>query len=123
MIRDFKDLVAWQKGMDIVEHTYLLVRKLPKEEIYALSDQMRRSAVSIPSNIAEGQMRNSSKEFLHFLSIAKGSLGELETQILLGKRIGYFVDADIQSIIGLIAEEYRILRVLIVRLEEKENNN
>jgi four helix bundle protein len=66
MIKDFKDLIVWQKAMDLVAEVYGLVKKLPKEELYALSDQIRRSAISIPSNIAEGQGRNTHKEFNHF---------------------------------------------------------
>ncbi len=73
MIKDFKDLIVWQKAMELVVEVYNLVKKLPKEELFALSDQMRRSAISIPSNIAEGQGRNSTKEYIHFLAIAKGS--------------------------------------------------
>jgi len=72
-MNDFKDLIVWQKAMDLVAEIYRLVEKLPKEEIYGLGRQMRRCATSIPSNIAEGQGRNSSKDFIRFLGIAKGS--------------------------------------------------
>ena len=82
MGRGFKDLIVWQKAMDLVEETYRVVKCLPKEEQYGLSNQMRRAVVSIPSNIAEGNQRGSIKEYLHFLYIAMGSLGELETQII-----------------------------------------
>ena len=80
MVQSFQDLIIWQKAMDLVIEVYNLVKELPKEEQYALSDQMRRAAVSIPSNIAEGQSRNSTKEFIQFLSVAKGSNAELQTQ-------------------------------------------
>ena len=80
-IRNYKDLIVWQKAMDLSVEIYRLVKKLPKEELYCLSDQMRRSAISIPSNIAEGKSRTSQKEFSYFLSIAQGSRSELETQI------------------------------------------
>ena len=89
MIKDFKDLTVWQKAMELVAEVYLLVKKLPKEELFALSDQIRRSSISIPSNIAEGQARNSVKEFIHFLAIAKGPKAELETQLLLCVKINY----------------------------------
>ena len=80
MVQSFQDLIVWQKATDLVIEVYNLVKELPKEEQYALSDQMRRAAVSIPSNIAEGQSRNSTKEFIQFLSVAKGSNAELQTQ-------------------------------------------
>ena len=74
MAGSYKELIVWQKAMDLVEETYFVVKRLPKEELYALSDQMRRAAVSIPSNIAEGQVRNSTKEFVNFLSIARDQM-------------------------------------------------
>jgi len=86
---DYKDLKVWQESMDLVEDVYRLIRKLPKEEFYALSDQMRRAAISIPSNIAEGQNRNTSKEFVQYLYIALDSASELETQFLICQRLGY----------------------------------
>lgn len=82
-LKSYKNLVVWQKAMDLVVEVYTLVKKLPKEEKYALSDQMRRSVVSIPSNIAEGYTRNSTTEYLRFLSIANGSRTELETQLII----------------------------------------
>ena len=100
MIKDFKDLVVWQKAMELVAEVYLLAKKLPKEEIYALSNQLRRSAVSIPSNIAEGQGRNSTKEFIQFIAIAKGSKAELETQLLLCVKINYLTEAEIEMTIN-----------------------
>lgn len=104
MIKDFKDLIVWQKAMELVAEVYRLVKKLPKEELYALSDQIRRSAISIPSNIAEGQGRNSTKEFIQFLAIAKGSKSELETQLLLCVIINYLNNSDIETAINLIQE-------------------
>ncbi|MDE6561078.1 MAG: four helix bundle protein [Muribaculaceae bacterium] len=90
---DFKDLRVWQQSMDLVTDIYRLLDNLPKEERYGLADQIRRCSVSIPSNIAEGQARNSNKEFIHFLSISRGSLAELETQLILCIRLKYFDDA------------------------------
>lgn len=83
----YQDLIVWQKSMDLVEDVYRLCEKLPKTEIYALCDQMKRSAVSVPSNIAEGQKRLGTQETIHFTGIALGSLAELETQILLCNRL------------------------------------
>ena len=85
MAKSYRELIVWQKSMELAEKVYLLVKALPKEETYALSDQMRRAAVSIPSNIAEGHARQSQKEFLQFLCIARGSRAELETQLLLAR--------------------------------------
>ena len=79
----YRDLVVWQKSMELTEEIYRLVKTLPREETYGLSDQMRRAVVAVPSNIAEGHGRNSEKEFIRFLCMAKGSVFELETQILL----------------------------------------
>lgn len=93
---DYKQLKVWQKAMDLTVEIYGLVKHLPKEETYALSDQIRRAAVSIPSNIAEGQGRNSDKEFANFLSIARGSLWELETQVELCERFNY-IDQNLKS--------------------------
>src|SRR4051812_28791574 len=85
----YRDLTAWQKAMDLVEQVYLGSRNWPKEEAYGLTSQVRRAAISVPSNIAEGQGRDSTKEFLHHLSMARGSILELETQILVAERLGY----------------------------------
>ena len=86
-IMHYKELMAWQKSMELVKEVYYLVKKLPKEETYSLSDQMRRAAVSIPSNIAEGFERNTTKDYIKFLSIAKASRAEVETQLYICKRL------------------------------------
>ena len=82
-VRKYSDLTAWQKAMHLVEGVYSVSRGFPKDELYGLTSQLRRPVVSIPSNIAEGQSCASSREFLHYLSIARGSLSELETQLLI----------------------------------------
>ncbi len=107
--RSYKDLIVWQKAMDLVDEIYTLVKVLPKEELFALSDQLRRSAVSIPSNIAEGYGRRGHKEFAQFLSIARGSLFELETQILIGIRQKLFPEAQCARACFLCDEIGRIL--------------
>jgi four helix bundle protein len=89
MVKSYRDLEVWRLGLDLAETIYGYTAGFPKSEIFALSSQMRRAAVSIPSNIAEGQARSSSKEFLHFLSIVLGYLAELETQIELATRLEY----------------------------------
>jgi len=104
-----KDLVVWQKSMDAVVLVYRLTENFPKEEIYGLTSQMRRSAVSIPSNIAEGRKRGSDVEFKRFLTYAYGSAAELETQIEIALRLRY-VNAD--SIIELVNILDEVLRML-----------
>lgn len=85
----YENLRVWQQSMDLVVAVYELVKTFPREELYALTDQIKRSAVSIPSNIAEGGSRNSKKEFVQFLYIALGSASELETQLRIAQRVGY----------------------------------
>ena len=111
-IKDFKDLIVWQRSMELAEEVYRLVKKLPKEELFALSDQIRRAVISIPSNIAEGYERNSTKEYIHFLSIAKGSKAELETQLLLCTKIHYLNNSDIEKSISLIQEIGKMINSL-----------
>ena len=88
----FKELIVWQKAMDLVDEVYLLQRGFPKPEVYGLGDQLRRAAVSIPSNIAEGHGRGSRKDYVHFLSIARGSVYETITQLNIAKRQGFLTD-------------------------------
>src|SRR6478752_8675219 len=86
-VRSFQDLIAWQRSLDLAEHVYQATRAFPKEEIYGLTSQMRRAAVSIASNIAEGHARQTRGEYIQFLGIARGSLAELETQTILAARL------------------------------------
>lgn len=94
ILTGYENLDVWKKSMVLVTNIYQVVKLLPKDETYALSDQIRRSAVSVPSNIAEGSSRNSKKEFVQFLYISLGSLCELETQLLIGQNIRYFQNID-----------------------------
>jgi four helix bundle protein len=94
-IRTHKDLDVWNKAMEMAEKLYSLTANFPKEEQYGFVSQIRRSAVSIPSNIAEGAARNSNKEFIQFLYIAMGSLSEIETQLLLAKRLKLINESDV----------------------------
>ncbi len=112
----YEQLDVWQKSMGLVTEVYVLVKLLPKEETYALSDQMRRSAVSVPSNIAEGSSRNSKKEFVQFLYISLGSLCELETQLLISKNIGYI--QDITSIQTKTLQIKKMLNALITSIKK-----
>jgi four helix bundle protein len=114
-IKTHKDLDVWNKSMDFAEKLYALTAELPKEEQYGLLSQMRRSAVSIPSNIAEGAARNSNKEFIKFLYIAQGSLAEIETQLLLAKRLNLINKSDVfddmESIRKMLSGLIRFLKV------------
>ena len=116
MILSYQDLQVWQKSMDLVVEIYKIVKLLPKEETYALSDQMRRAAVSIPSNIAEGQQRQTTKECKYFLLIAKRSCSELTTHLLICQRINYLTDSQAQYALSLADEIGRMLTVLSCNL-------
>ncbi|QOR62595.1 four helix bundle protein [Sulfurovum sp. ST-21] len=116
---DYKELVVWQRSIELVTDIYQLVKCLPKEELFALSDQIKRCAVSIPSNIAEGSGRNTTKEFIQFLYISLGSASELETQLIIGKNVGFFNDLDVYF--KEINEIRRMLNGLINSLKNKEN--
>lgn len=94
----FKDLMIWQKAVVLVGEIYRLTKKFPKEELYGLVSQIRRSAISVPSNIAEGFVRKHNKEFMQFLNIALGSLAELETQLILSKELLFISQNDIKNL-------------------------
>ena len=123
MINSYKELIVWQKSMDLVVEIYKLVKSLPKDELYALSSQMRRAAVSIPSNIAEGYSRDSDKQFLQFLSISKGSASELETQLIICTRLNYLTKSQIEIALNLCDEICRMLSKIIQVKREKIGNN
>ena len=109
---DYKQLIVWHKSMDLVVEIYALVKLLPKEELYALSDQMRRAVVSIPSNISEGLGRNSDKEFVQFLSVSRGSLWELETQLEVCERLNYIDNSKTSKARNLITEISKMINSL-----------
>ena len=118
-VQNYRDLQVWQKSMGLAFDIYKLIKFLPREELYALSDQMRRAVVSIPSNIAEGHQRGYCKEYIHFLYMAKGSLGELETQLLLCEGLGYLRKEQIYPVLSECDEVGRMLTGLIQSLQEK----
>lgn len=117
-IKSYKDLIVWEKSMDLVTEIYLLTEKFPKSELYGIVSQMRRCAISIPSNIAEGKQRGTRKDYRHFLIIAFGSGAELETQIEISKRLNFCKNEDYTVIDGLLDEIVKILNKLISKLEE-----
>ncbi len=98
--------------MELVERVYRMTRAFPKEERYGLSSQLQRAAVSIPSNIAEGNARNSMKEYQNFLSIAQGSIAEVDTQTLIAVRLGYVTEKQIETIMSLLDELSRMVRAI-----------
>lgn len=117
-IKTHRDLDVWKEGIELVEEVYKLILNFPKSELYGLVDQMKRSAISIPSNIAEGAAKNSKKEFLRHLFIALGSLAELETQLIIAKKLGFLNSEQIMKL--LEKERYKILG-LINYLRGKNN--
>jgi four helix bundle protein len=110
-------LIAWQVAMQLVEEVYTITKRFPKEELYGLTQQLRRAAVSVPSNIAEGHCRNGGREFVHHLSIALGSLGELETLVMISERLGYLAAPESPKILVLAAEVGRIIVGLMHSVE------
>ena len=115
--RNYTDLIAWQKATDLVEATYRATVTLPPDERYGLSAQMRRAAVSIPSNIAEGQGRRTDGEFLNQLSVAHGSVRELETHVMLAKRLQFFEMDVVNELLHRLSEVGRLVTGLSQSLE------
>jgi four helix bundle protein len=118
-VKDYRELIVWQKAMTLVELLYRQTRSFPKEELYGLTSQMRRAAVSVPSNIAEGQGRRTTRDFIHFLSIARGSLKELETQILISHRLRYINEAQQSELVSATEEVGRLISGLNKSLYRK----
>jgi four helix bundle protein len=119
MNHSFKDLMAWQKAMGVADAIYRLTQTFPKHELYGLSIQMRRAAVSVPSNIAEGKGRSTDRDFVHFLHQSRGSLHELETQLLIASRLGYVDAGSLERTSSELHELGRILNGLITAIEQK----
>jgi four helix bundle protein len=118
MVRHYRELIVWQKAMDLVMKVYEASECFPQRELFGLTNQLRRSAVSIASNIAEGQGRNTTAEFLRFLSIARGSLQELETQVLIACRLRYMETVVEQALIGRTDEISRLISGLTRSLSQ-----
>ena len=116
MVESYRDLIVWQKSMALVKEVYALLKLLPKEEQYALSDQMRRSVVSIPSNIAEGYGRNSINDYARFLNIARGSKYELETQLHICVMLSYITEEQSKFAFELLQEIGKMLNSFIKKL-------
>jgi len=116
-IESYKELVVWQKSILLVEEVYSATRKFPKEELYGLASQMRRAAISIPSNIAEGSRRKDLPEYLQFLRIADASSAELETQVIITKKL--YPEINHSATEGILLEIQKMLRVLIAKLKDR----
>ncbi|HEV2972861.1 MAG TPA: four helix bundle protein [Pirellulales bacterium] len=118
-VRCYQQLQVWQLAMDVAEETYRLTSPFPKHELYGLCSQMQRAAVSIPSNIAEGHARDSTREFLHHISITFGSIAELETQLLLSNRLDYLAKPKLDEVMPQIDRVGRMLGGLQRSLKAK----
>lgn len=119
-ILSYKDLIVWQKGIDLVIEIYKLTDKFPKQELYGLCSQMNRSAVSIPCNISEGHRRGTRKDYRHFLLNSFGSGAELETQIVIVKKLSFGKNLDFSKVDSLLDEIMKMLNRMITVLEEKQ---
>jgi len=108
-MKNFKDLLVWQKAIEFVAFVYEVTKKFPEGERYGLVSQMRRSAVSIPSNISEGHMRNANKDFKRFVSIARGSCAELETQAIIAYKLDYLDEGAYKLVLSKIEEVAKML--------------
>ena len=120
-IQSYRELGVWQKAMTLAEECYRTTRAFPKDELFGMTSQIRRAAASIPANIAEGQGRQSTKEFLRFLSISRGSLKELETHLILCQRVGLLSDEQLESLLNLTDEISRMLSGLRKSLEQRRD--
>jgi four helix bundle protein len=116
-VQSYRELIAWQKAMDFTAEVYRITQTFPKQELYGVTSQLRRAAVSIPSNIAEGQGRQTTGEFRQFMGHARGSLLETETQILLSERLEYLDHKTTENLLKQSAEVGRILNGLLGSLE------
>jgi len=117
-IRNYKDLLVWQRGMTLVEEVYRVAKQLPRTEIWGLTSQMRRAAVSIPSNIAEGYGRQTAGEYTYHLCVSRGSLLELETQLLLTERLGFLKNPITSPLLTEIDQQNRMLSSLISKVRQ-----
>ena len=119
-IRSYRDLIAWQKAMSLAERVYSATKLFPENEQYGLCQQLRRAAVSVPSNIAEGWGRGSRRDYAAFLRTARGSLYEVETQTILANKLGYLTDEQAQALLAEADTCSRVLHGLIRSLTERK---
>ena len=122
MLKNFKELKVWQKSYKLCLKVYKITKKFPKTEVYSFTSQMRRAALSIPCNIAEGYGRKTTPDYLRFLYMSYGSICELETQILLAGDLGYLEKENFSVLHSAIGEVERMLKALIKSIERKSSN-
>lgn len=115
----YQDLKVWQKAMDLAEICYQVTKRFPREELFGMATQIRRAAVSIPANIAEGWGRGTTKEYVHFLRTAQGSIKELETHLLLALRVKLLKQSEVQDALTLVSQVSRMLAAMIASLRRK----
>lgn len=118
-VSSHRKLIVWQKSMELVESVYRISQAFPVSEQYGLTSQIRRSTISVPANIAEGSARGSAKDYSNFLAIAKGSLMETETLLVIAVRLGYLKAKDAESAMGLIAEVSKMLTAIRAKLQSR----
>jgi four helix bundle protein len=123
LVRCHKDLILWQKAIDLALAIHRVTAEFPKSELFLLVDQLRRAAISVPSNIAEGSARKSTREFLRFLRIAHGSLAEIQTQLELAHRVGYLHTERYKVLNSEIDEVGRILHAVVAGLKRRLHNS
>jgi len=118
-IHSYKDLIVWQKGINLVTAVYELTKDFPKEEVFGLSSQIKRAAVSIPTNIAEGRFRGSRKDFLQFVRIAYASGAELETELYIAEKLNFGKLEKLVVVRKILDEEMRMLNVIVRKLRSQ----
>jgi four helix bundle protein len=117
--RNYRDLLAWQKAMALVKSVYEVTREFPRTERFTLTDQVRRAAISVPSNVAEGQARRSPREFAHYVRLALGSLAELDTQLVIARELGYVNGSASEAVEAQVVEVRKMLNGLLSSLRLK----
>lgn len=117
-VLDYKELIVWKKSIILVDNIYTITKKFPKEELFGLSSQMRRSATSIPSNIAEGNKRSTKKDYANFITIALGSSAELETQLIIANRQKYISQDTYDKLMNLLTEIIKMLHTINTKLRK-----
>jgi len=122
-INSFKDLIAWQKGMDVVEEVYKISASFPRHEQFGLTAQVRRAAVSIPSNVAEGFARPGKADYIRFLDISRGSANEVETQLMVAERLKFASTERTGRVVQLVNEVQRVLKGLVDSIERNNRAN
>src|SRR5437773_1336445 len=122
-VSSYRDLLVWRKGIDLVKSVYVITQSFPADERFGLTAQIRRAAVSVPSNIAEGQARHTTGEFIHAISDSEGSLAEVDTQLVIAIELGYCRQPDVELAAGLVTERQKMLTSLRRKLQDKRTTH